>query len=308
MRGLQREQARRTRRWLRLLAAVAAYLAAACGSSQSTNSTPPAPASADAPAAPARQSRDPWRDAEARGIDFRAVGQEPGWFAEIDEGRSLRLVYDYGERQAVTAVGGAVVEQGTTVYRSTTGNPAVVVAIEHRSCGDAMSGQPFPSTVTVTIDGRALHGCGRPLRRARAWQASARQVGPVRIGMTIAEAEAALGSPFDAAVDSGECVFRQTPAAPTGVLFMLIAGRVARIDVTSFDVRTDRGAGVGDSEMAVQDAYGTNVAVTPHKYNDGHYLTVPAGDHRIVFETDGQWVTRYRVGRLPEIGWVEGCS
>jgi hypothetical protein len=27
-----------------------------------------------------------------------------------------------------------------------------------------MSGQPFPSTVVVTIGVRALHGCGRALR------------------------------------------------------------------------------------------------------------------------------------------------
>jgi hypothetical protein len=27
-----------------------------------------------------------------------------------------------------------------------------------------------------------------------------------------------------------------------------------------------------------------------------------------VFETDGQRVTNYRVGRKPEVQWVEGCS
>jgi len=288
-------------------ATLAACLAIACGSPSTNNAAPaPAPAAGEAPA-PARQPRDPWLDARTRGVDFRAVGQEPGWFAEID-GQSLRLVYDYGERETVTSVAAAGIDQGRTLYRSTTANPPVVVAIEDRRCGDAMSGQPFPSTVVVTIGARALHGCGRALREARTWQASARQVGPVRIGMTIAEAEAALGVPFDGAADSGECAFRQTRSAPSGVLFMLVAGRIARIDLASFEVRTDRGVGVGDSEMQVHAAYGQDVATTPHKYTSGHYLTVAADDHRIVFETDGQWVTRYRVGRLPEVEWVEGCS
>src|SRR5688572_27332616 len=29
---------------------------------------------------------DPWREARGRGIDFRAIGQEPGWYLEIDDG------------------------------------------------------------------------------------------------------------------------------------------------------------------------------------------------------------------------------
>ena len=292
---------------MRLLGAVAACLAMACGSPESTTSASPPSVSGEPPITSATRGRDPWRDAQARGIDFRAVGQEPGWFLEI-HGRSLRLVYDYGEREVVTSVAGRVVEQGNTTYRSTTSKPAVVVSVDDRPCADAMSGQPFPSTVTVTVDRRALHGCGRALSAAPAWEASAQQVGPVRIGMTIAEAEAAIGRPFDSAVDSGDCIFRQTPAAPRGVLFMHVGGRIARIDLRSFAVRTDKGIGVGDSEMQVQNAYGQVVETTPHKYTSGHYLTVPVGDHKIVFETDGQWVTRYRVGRLPEVEWVEGCS
>jgi uncharacterized membrane protein len=293
---------------MRVMLAAAACLGLACQAAEPPSGTLSAPASSAAQVAPSPQSRDPWRDAEARGIDFRAVGQEPGWYVEIADGRSLRLVYDYGEREVVTAVAGGVVEQGNATYRSTTSSPAVVVSVDDRSCADGMSGQPFPSTVTVTVDGRALRGCGRALNAARASEASARQVGPVRIGMTIAEAEAAVGTPFDAAVDAGDCVFRQTSAAPRGVLFMQVGGRIARIDVTSFDVRTDKEIGVGDSEVQVQNAYGQDVVTTPHKYTSGHYLTIPLDAHAILFETDGQWVTRYRVGRLPEVEWVEGCS
>ena len=55
------------------------------------------------------------------------------------------------------------------------------------------------------------------------------------------------------------------------------------------------------------------VKVTPHKYEDGHYLTVTptaAADKqfRIVFETARGRVTRYRAGLMPSVEYVEGCS
>lgn len=113
------------------------------------------------PASPPAQF-DPWQDARQRGIDFRGVGQEPGWFVEIDHDKGLRLVWDYAEQQTVAAAPmRPVVEEGTTVYRATTSAHQVEVAIEQTPCSDAMSGQPFPHTVTVNVDGRALRGCGR---------------------------------------------------------------------------------------------------------------------------------------------------
>jgi putative lipoprotein len=257
-----------------------------------------------------RVLRDPWREAQARGVDFRAVGQEPGWHLEISYGHSIRLVYDYGERELTTDVPPPGVPQpGTTTYRAITTSHRLDIVIEERACSDVMSGQPFPRAVTVTIDDRSLHGCGRPLEVMR-WSASARQVGPVRIGMTVPETEAALGAPFEPLTGTAECVYRRSPASPRGVLFMQVGGRIVRVDVIGFEVPTDAGIGVGASEMDVRDAYGAMVSVSPHKYvTGGHYLTVAAdGTHRLVFETDGQWVTRYRAGRLPEVESVEGCS
>ena len=125
-------------------------LLAACGS--------------EPPAAPAgRRAVDPWEDARGRGIEFRAIGQEPGWFLEIDEGRSMHLVYDYMEREATAPVPTRAVEGTTTVYRGSTGAQSLTVTVDDRGCQDVMSGFEFPSAVTVDIDGRILHGCGRRL-------------------------------------------------------------------------------------------------------------------------------------------------
>lgn len=264
-----------------------------------------------------RELFDPWRDAAARGVEFRAIGQEPGWFLEIDEAGALHLEYDYGAERIDAPAARTSDSAGTTTYRSTSGRD-VVATVEPRACADAMSGQPFPSTVIVTIaalpestdTARELRGCGRTLADDPQWRVSGDRIGPVQVGMTIDAAAAALGSPFAPSPDRGECIYRQHPSAPAGVLFMQIGNDVARVDVTSFGVRTDRDVGVGDPESRVRDAYGPDVVSSPHKYDpNGRYLTVSTGDsHRIVFETDGMWITRYRIGRLPEVEWVEGCS
>jgi putative lipoprotein len=110
-----------------------------------------------------RAVRDPWQEARARGIDFRALGQEPGWYLEIDHGKSMRLLYDYAEQQATMPVPEPVSTGGVTTYDAVTELHHLRVLIEERACSDVMSGEAFPRTVTVEIDGRALHGCGRPL-------------------------------------------------------------------------------------------------------------------------------------------------
>jgi putative lipoprotein len=52
---------------------------------------------------------------------------------------------------------------GTRSYRARTGAYDLRVLIEPARCTDAMSGQPYETTVTVTLEGKAYHGCGGPL-------------------------------------------------------------------------------------------------------------------------------------------------
>jgi len=83
------------------------------------------------------------------------------------------------------------------------------------------------------------------------------------------------------------------------------------VDVTEGPVATTEGARIGDSEDRIESLYPGQVKVMPHKYTAGHYLVVtPArgGDNRIVFETDGEKVVRYRSGREPAVEYVEGCG
>ena len=138
-------------------------------------------------------------------------------------------------------------------------------------------------------------------------------LGPLRAGMTLAEARRALG---DALVvrkgtDTTGCGYVTWRGGPRGTRVMIDGGRIARVDVDSANVATASGARVGDSEARIQQLYAGRVTVTPHKYVDGHYLTVnAAGDssYAIVFETEKDKVTRYRAGRRPAVEYVEGCG
>jgi hypothetical protein len=146
-----------------------------------------------------------------------------------------------------------------------------------------------------------------------------RSVGPVRVGMTFDEAQRALGVPLDAEYSGGgnadarlSCGYAEPRYGPGGIRFMLNEGRVARIDVNSCRFATKSGVRVGDSELKVKAAY-PGIEVGEHKYDpDGHYLSLRPKDpgdagYWLLFETDGKKVTTFRVGREPEVLWVEGC-
>jgi hypothetical protein len=141
------------------------------------------------------------------------------------------------------------------------------------------------------------------------WMVTPTGSGPVRIGMTVVEARQALGGQLTPLGPTGPCHYLRSASAPPDLAFMVIDNHLARVDVANKAVATTAGARIGDSEARIKTLY-PQVEVTPHKYVKGHYLTVLTdnGEYGIVFETDGQRVTRYRAGRMPEVGWIEGCS
>ncbi|WOF74770.1 hypothetical protein QMT40_002429 [Parvibaculaceae bacterium PLY_AMNH_Bact1] len=106
-------------------------------------------------------------------------------------------------------------------------------------------------------------------------------------------------------------------AQPGGELYlMLVAGDLARIDVSSMGpegVTTGpslpNGVGLGSPVGDITAAWGDKVATEPNKYGVGtDYIVTLTDTKGIVFETDEGKVTAYRVGRPPEVHWVEGCS
>ena len=129
--------------------------------------------------------------------------------------------------------------------------------------------------------------------------------------MSIEELEIVARNRFTIPAKLEECAFIKPKSGPKGVGLMIEKGTVSRVDITEGTVATTKGARIGDSEERIQSLYPGQVKVMPHKYTDGHYLVVTptgAGDNRIVFETDGKKVLRYRSGKEPAVEYVEGCS
>jgi hypothetical protein len=173
------------------------------------------------------------------------------------------------------------------------------------ACGREAPGRPGAADSTAPVP---------PEAEAEPWTIRLDGVGPVRFGMTLADARAALGDSLLVAPPGGECGFTVPRGAPAGVRFMVERGRIVRVDVNSSGVRTAAGAEVGMSEAEVRGRYPVGLRVLPHKYDPkGRYLelqgTVPGDSaRRLIFETDGQRVVRYRAGITPAVEYVEGCA
>ncbi len=208
----------------------------------------------------------------------------------VPEGASIR------DRDSGTSRNFEVLQQGATVSAWFTGPVAESYPVQATANALVIeNAKPRdPRTSTLSIDPKGF--------------------GPVRVGMSTAEASSALGAELKLLGPTMEpCHYVQAAEQP-GVAFMVIDGKIARVDVRpDSPIRTAEGAAVGDTEERIQSLYPGRVEVQPHKYVDGHYLIVRPeatsdSTYRIIFDTDGKKVTGFKAGRMPEVGWVEGCS
>ncbi len=147
---------------------------------------------------------------------------------------------------------------------------------------------------------------------------------PAQAGQALAQAEIALGQPLQVetaaakplkAVAAGAaapgCHYRSTVRQP-GVRYAMAGDLITRIETRDPRYATVSGVHVGDSLARAQQAYGKRLVSGPHPYFDqGRMLSVYSPDRRfaLVMETnDAGRIITLRGGRLPEVGWLEGCS
>jgi hypothetical protein len=169
---------------------------------------------------------------------------------------------------------------------------------------------PTIALLTLCISLASSHG------QTTTWRVGLRGVGPVRYGMTLAEASRALGEDLSTKGEHGSgCSYAFPKSAPVGVSFLVEGGLVERVDVRAGMVQTVSGAHIGSTEEEVKALYPGRIEVKEHPYTgpQGHYLIfvpqAPADSaFRIVFETDGHAVTVYRAGRRPAVEYIEGCA
>lgn len=143
-------------------------------------------------------------------------------------------------------------------------------------------------------------------------------IGSVRVGMTIAEASKAAGTKLirESGYEANpNCFYVKPQGEPKDIGFMVTNKRISRVDVwNNKSIITLSGAKIGDTESRIKSLYPGQIQVTPHKYVEGGHdlIFIPKDavdkNYRVLFETDGKRVTRFRSGKLPEVEFVEGCS
>ena len=78
-----------------------------------------------------------WEHAKLNGVDFRAIGNEPGWHMEP--------------------------HSRIAIYSASNDDSIIEVVIKGDPCRDSMSGEAFAATVSVVVDDRRYTGCGKAL-------------------------------------------------------------------------------------------------------------------------------------------------
>ena len=111
------------------------------------------------------RSKAIWEHAKLNGVDFRALGNEPGWYLEISNKTDILLVADYGELRYQFRSSKIRPEAGnrTTVYNASDNGDTIEVVITGTPCQDSMSGEQFSTTVSVRINDKRYQGCGKAL-------------------------------------------------------------------------------------------------------------------------------------------------
>lgn len=151
-------------------------------------------------------------------------------------------------------------------------------------------------------------------RTSSGWAVDALGIGPIRVGMSTAEAFAANGGTLtpDRDTTGSPCFFLTAPSALPGVALMVEEGHVVRVDVNSGSVSTSVGARIGDLQERVASLYGSWLQVEADP-SGGNWLianTQETGERSpaIIFLTDGRRVLSYRAGRRPPVEYSEGCE
>src|SRR5258706_11150962 len=134
-------------------------------------------------------------------------------------------------------------------------------------------------------------------------------VGPIRIGMTVAEAEKTAHTSIPFHAREGEtCEIVGLASGSSELAFLTTRGVIARVEVYKGTMATEEGAHLGSTEAEIVRLYAKDhVETTPHPYDPGgHYIKVTkpgAGFAGLsyIFETDGHKVTSFRSGRSPEV-------
>ncbi len=142
--------------------------------------------------------------------------------------------------------------------------------------------------------------------------------GPVKIGMSKEKVEAVSGYKLNPFFNDPEysCKTFVLDKSDLKIEFMFTKNGnnygLSRIYVSDSQIKTSSNTGIGSSKSDILKAY-NKIEVKNNLYTDCENLVYVPNDkseslYRISFETDNKGiVTKYSVGKLPEIYFLEGC-
>jgi len=147
-------------------------------------------------------------------------------------------------------------------------------------------------------------------------------LGPVRLGMAVDEAEAALKTKFKPMDPhyTEECwITDRADGVDPQISYMIQNGRVARIDADDSElgeikkadphVVTEKGIRIFSTEEQIKKAYGASLVKKPPS-QDEQYLYVDSddGQRTLLFEMRDNAAVNLRTGVLNAVGLTEGCN
>lgn len=101
---------------------------------------------------------------------LQALGNEPGWEVRIDPPNEFVLKTNYGVEEHSFPYVLPEVKPGIWTYQVAMGlgeeAERISITVEEKPCGDTMSDQDFPYSVSVSLNGESMTGCGRALEKA----------------------------------------------------------------------------------------------------------------------------------------------
>ena len=111
------------------------------------------------------RNRAVWEHAKLNGVEFRAVGNEPGWVLEIWGYGRVLFVGDYGQTQYEFELPAPEIDKEArrTIYECAGREHELTIVITGTPCQDTMADQEYESTVMLTLNGKNFYGCGRAL-------------------------------------------------------------------------------------------------------------------------------------------------